>query len=571
MVDMTKIDPVTLSILVNNLKWIAEEMNEYLCQAAFSTNIKVRRDCSSALYTREGKIIAQGEFMPIHLGVMAGTLKEILKEYPVETIEEGDTFIHNDPFRMGSHLWDVMLFSPIFYEGTLIGFAGNLAHHVDIGGAPVVYGLETIFEEGLRLPPIKLYKKGVLQEDIMSIIMNNVRTPYEAKGDVAAQTAANYRGEMRMKELAGKYGSQELIDYMNAIIDYSERGMRKAISELPNGKVEFADYVEHDGIQECFKKLQVQVEVRDDELFISFEGTDCANPGPVNDPWSLTCSSVYYAVKAVLGTNIPTNEGVYYPINLVRPEKESMVDARYPHAINLCTNNPSQRVVDAVIGALSKIVPEQCCACDGHWVPGRYVGTDPETGRISAFVETYAAGRGAKYNDDGADAHQTHLSNTSNAPIEIIELEHPLRVHSYSMVPDSGGAGKYRGGVGVRRELVAMEPMAVSVSRMRYDCKPPYGLYGGRDGKSDFCAVLLPDGERPQMCKDVKPGTHMVCQTSGGGGWGNPLERDFEAIERDVLEGYVSVQAAREEYRVVIDPETGRVDQAATAALRRGA
>ena len=153
---MTKIDPVTLSILVNNLKWIAEEMNEYLCQAAFSTNIKVRRDCSSALYTREGKIIAQGEFMPIHLGVMAGTLKEILKEYPVETIEEGDTFIHNDPFRMGSHLWDVMLFSPIFYEGTLIGFAGNLAHHVDIGGAPVVYGLETIFEEGLRLPPIKV-------------------------------------------------------------------------------------------------------------------------------------------------------------------------------------------------------------------------------------------------------------------------------------------------------------------------------------------------------------------------------------------------------------------------------
>lgn len=565
---MTKIDPVTLSILVNNLKWVAEEMNEYLCQAAFSTNIKVRRDCSCALYTREGRIIAQGEFMPIHLGIMAGTLKEILKEYPADTIKEGDTFIHNDPFRMGSHLWDVMLFSPIFYDGVLVGFAGNLAHHVDIGGAPVVYGLETIFEEGLRLPPIKLYKEGVLQEDIVNIIINNVRTPYEAKGDIAAQTAANYRGQLRIKELAAKYGPQALIDYMDAIIHYSEKGMRKSIAELPDCTVEFEDYIEHDGIQECYKKLKVKLTVKGDELFVDFDGTDSANAGPVNCPWSLTCSSVYYAVKAVLGINIPTNEGAYHPINLIRPEKESLVDARYPHAINLCTNNPSQRVVDAVIGAFSKIVPEQTCACDGHWVPGRYVGTDTNTGRVSAFVETYAAGRGAKYNEDGADAHQTHLSNTSNAPIEIIELEHPLRVHSYQMVPDSGGAGRFRGGVGVRRELIALQPMAASVSRMRYDRVPPYGLYGGNPGKSDFCAVLLPDGEPPQICKNVQPGTHMVCRSSGGGGWGNPLERDFHAVEQDVLEGYISIDAARRDYKVVIDPATLKVDQAATKALR---
>lgn len=565
---MTKIDPVTLSILVNNLKWIAEEMNEYLCLAAFSTNIKVRRDCSSALYTREGRIIAQGEFMPIHLGVMAGTLKEILKEYPVDTIREGDTFIHNDPFRMGSHLWDVMLFSPIFYEGTLIGFAGNLAHHVDIGGSPVAYGQETIFEEGLRLPPIKLYKEGVLQEDIMNIMMNNVRTPYELKGDVAAQTAANYRGEMRMKELASKYGAEAMIDYMEAIIAYSDKGMRRAISELPDGTVDFEDYIEHDGIDRCLKKLCVQVTVKGDELEIRFDGTDEANKGPINDPWSLTCSSVYYAVKAVLGTNIPTNDGVYHPIHIIRPEKESLVDARYPHAINLCTNNPSQRVVDIVIGALAKVVPERCCACDGHWAPGRYVSTNPETGRISAFVETYAAGRGAKYNEDGADAHQTHLTNTSNAPIEIIELEHPLRVHSYSIVPDTGGAGKFRGGDGVCRELIALEPTSVSVSRMRYETKPPYGLFGGNPGKADFCGVLLENGETPQMCKDVPPGTHIVCRISGGGGWGDPRERDFQAIERDVLDGYVTIEAAQNDYKVIIDPVSLKIDQEATAALR---
>lgn len=566
---MTKIDPVTLSILVNNLKWVAEEMNEYLCQAAFSTNIKVRRDCSCALYTRDGSIIAQGEFIPIHLGIMAWTLKEILKIYPVEEIKEGDTFIHNDPYRMGSHLWDVMLFSPIFHNGVLIGFAGNLAHHIDIGGAPVVYGLETIFEEGLRLPPIKLYREGKLQEDIIKVIMNNVRTPYEVRGDIAAQTAANYRGQLRMKELAEKYGDESLIDYMDAIIQYSDRGMRNAISALPDCKAEFEDYVDHNGIEECHNKIHVNLEIRGDELFVDFEGTGPANPGPVNCPWSLTCSSVYYAAKAVLGVNLPTNEGVYHPIHIRRPEKESQVDARYPHAINLCTNNPSQRVVDVMIGAFSKMVPEKSCACDGHWAPGRYVGTNPETGTVSAFVETYAAGRGAKYNEDGADAHMTHLSNTSNAPIEIIELEHPLQVVRYEMVQDSCGAGKYRGGVGVCRELVALEPMAVSVSRMRYEATPPYGLFGGKDGKADFCAVLLENGERPQICKNVKPGTHMVCKTSGGGGWGSPLERDFAAIETDVLNGYISKEVAERDYQVVFDPVTLRIDEEKTEHLRQ--
>lgn len=565
---MRKIDPVTLSILVNNLKWVAEEMNEYLCQAAFSTNIKVRRDCSCALYTRDGSIIAQGEFIPIHLGIMAWTLKEILKIYPVETIKEGDTFIHNDPYRMGSHLWDVMLFSPIFSNGVLIGFAGNLAHHVDIGGAPVVYGLETIFEEGLRMPPIKLYREGQLQEDIIKLIMNNVRTPYEVKGDIAAQTAANYRGQLRMKELANKYGEQELIDYMDAIIQYSDRGMRAAISEIPDCKVSFEDYVDHNGIEECHNKIHVNLEIRGDEIYVDFEGTGPANPGPVNSPWSLTCSSVYYAAKAVLGVNLPTNEGVYHPINIIRPEKESQVDARYPHAINLCTNNPSQRIVDTMIGAFSKIIPEKTCACDGHWAPGRYVGTNPETGTVSAFVETYAAGRGAKYNEDGADAHMTHLSNTSNAPIEIIELEHPLQVVRYEVVQDSCGAGKYRGGVGVCRELIALEPMAVSVSRMRYETTPPYGLMGGKEGKADFCAVLLENGDRPQICKGVQPGTHMMCRTSGGGGWGDPLERNFEAIESDVLNGYISKEYAEKEFCVVMDKTGVKIDRNATEKKR---
>lgn len=564
---MKNIDQVTLSILVNNLYWIAEEMNVYLCQAAFSTNIKVRRDCSCALYTRNGDLIAQGEFIPVHLGIMSRTLKALIDKHPVSEMKEGDVYIHNDPFQMGSHLWDVMLFQPIYFKGTLVAFVGNLAHHVDIGGAPVYHGIRTIFEEGLRLPPIKLYKEGKIQEDILNIILTNVRTPYESKGDLAAQTAANYRGEIRIKELAEKYGADTLIEYFEEILNYSERGMREAIDAIPDGEAEFEDYIEHNGIEDHMTKIKVKLTVKGNELFFDFTGSGEAGAGGVNSPWSLTHSAVYYGVKSVLGANIPTNQGAYRPIHLMRHEEESIVDARFPHAVNMCTTNPSQRIVDVVIGAFAKLVPEKCCACDGHWVPGRFVGIDPRTGRYSSYVETYAAGRGAKYNDDGADAHQTHMTNTANAPIEIIELEHPLRVDKYALVQDSCGAGTYRGGVGITRELTALADMSVTVSYMRPTIHP-YGLFSGEDGGTDYCAIHLRNGDTPQSSNDVQAGDKIVVRTSGGGGWGDPTKRDIWRVEADVLDGYVSLKAAENIYKVIIDSETMKVDEAKTVYVR---
>ena len=230
---MRNIDPVTMTVLVNDLHWITEEMNAYLAKSGFSTNIKVRRDCSCALYTRNGDMLAQGEFIPVHLGIMSQTLKEVIKEHPLDTLKAGDAIIHNDPFRLGSHLWDVMIFKPIFHKGKLIAWAGNLAHHVDIGGIPVMNVAPTIFEEGLRIPPVKILKEGVLQEEIVKIITTNVRTAHEVKGDLMAQTAANYRGEQRLLELAEKYGGDTLVSYFDAILEYSERGMRKAIEDIP--------------------------------------------------------------------------------------------------------------------------------------------------------------------------------------------------------------------------------------------------------------------------------------------------------------------------------------------------
>jgi len=565
---MQKFDPIIMSVLVNNLSWITEEMNEYLAKSAFSTNIKVRRDCSCTLYTKDGEMISQGEFVPSHLGVMSNSLKEVLKDIPINSIEKGDVIIHNDPYKMGAHLWDIMLFRPIFYKDEIILFAGNIAHHIDIGGSPTKWDSPTIFEEGLRLPPIKLYRKGRLQEDVLKIITTNVRTPYEVRGDIAAQTAANYRAELRIIELVKKYGQSELQNYFDAILDYSEKGMRKLIEDAPDSESTFEDYIENDGIEDILIKIKVKVNIKGSDVYLDFEGSGSPGKGGVNSPWSLTNSAVYYAMKTVFGAKIPTNNGAYRPIHIKRNKEESIVDARFPHAVGGCTCTPAQRIVDVVIGALSKILPEKVCACDGHWAADLFVGIDPRTGRYSSFIETYACGRGAKYNDDGADAHQTHMTNTANAPIEIIELEHPLRIDKYALIQDSGGAGKFRGGLGLTREITCLAPMAASARQMRPKIKP-YGLFGGKGGANDLCGVILPNSEITQICKEVKAGYKVIIRTSGGGGWGEPLERDINKLEWDVLNGYVSLNAAKEDYKCIIDPKNYKIDIKKTNKLRK--
>lgn len=563
-----KIDPITLSVLVNNLSWITEEMNEYLARSAFSTNIKIRRDCSCALYTSKGEMLSQGEFIPVHLGIMSNALKEILKDFPAASMEKGDVIMHNDPYKMGSHLWDVMLFRPIFFQNELILFAGNLAHHIDIGGSTTRIASRTIFEEGLRIPPVKLYKRGKLQEDILKIITTNVRTPYEVRGDIAAQTAANYRAELRINELIKKFGKEEFVKYFDAILDYSEKGMRTAIESVKDGEADFEDYIEHDGIEENMIKIQARVSIKGSNIYIDFKGSGQPGKGGINSPWSLTCSAVYYAIKSVFGAKLPTNSGAYRPIHIKRTREESIVDARFPRAVGGCTNNPSQRIVDVLIGALSKIVPKKVCACDGHWAASSFVGIDPVTNRYSSFIETYAAGRGAKYNDDGADAHQTHMTNTANAHIEVIELEHPLFVNKYSIVTDSGGPGEFRGGMGITREITCLSDMSVTARQLRNKIKP-YGLFGGGGGANDFCGILLPNGKTVQICIDAKTGYKAVIKTSGGGGWGNPLNRDIKRIELDVLNGYISIDSAKKNYGCIINPTTYKADVKKTRIFRK--
>lgn len=549
-----EIDNITLAVIVKKLEWATEEMNTYLTKSAYSSNIKIRKDCSCALYTKNGEMLAQGTFIPVHLGILSQTLKELLKVYPIDTIKEGDVLLHNDPYMMGSHLNDVMVFKPIFYQGQLLAFTGCLAHHVDIGGSKARYTSSTIFEEGLRIAGAKIMKEGVLQEDILRIITTNVRTSYEVKGDLMAQLAACYRGEERVIELAKKYGIEPLMAYFEEILNYSETGIRNAIRKLPNGETSFEDYIEHDGINQKLIKIKVNVIIKDEDIYVDFDGSAEPGEGGYNSPWSLTHSAVYYAIKSVIGTSVPTNSGAYRAIHLIRPTYDSIVDAKFPHAVDGCTNSPSQRIVDVVIGAFSRIIPEKTCACDGHWPAAHYGGLDPKTGRFFAYIETYACGRGAKYNDDGANAHQTHMTNTANAHVEMIELEYPLLVEKYSLVNDSGGAGKFRGGLGITREIKCLTDTYISTFPSRPTIKP-YGLYGGEGGQTDTSKVKYPDGtESPAFAKQIEKGSVVVIQTSGGGGWGNPKERDKKKLEWDVLNEYVSLKAAKEKYGIEIDP-----------------
>ncbi|MHC1591814.1 MAG: hydantoinase B/oxoprolinase family protein, partial [Candidatus Helarchaeales archaeon] len=491
------LDKTRLSVIINALQSISEEMGVSLTRAAYSTNIKDRKDCSCAIYDVAGNMIAQGEFMPIHLGVMPFALKEVLKEHPLESLEAGDVIIDNDPFRMGSHMWDVMLFSPVFHENEPVAIVGNIAHHVDVGGTNAV--TFEIFEEGLRIPPIKIVKKGQMQEDILKLILTNVRTPKEFKGDMMAQIAAINRGKLGIKELAEKHGNEKLSRYFNEILNYSETMMKKALEEIPDGEVEFKDYIKVERTPSLFTgnlkepklekykhvrnliRIQVKIKKIKDEIFIDFSGSGERFNG-INAPWSITLSATYYSIKAVVAPRIPTNSGSYRCIHVKKPEGNCILNAVFPHAVRGCTSNPPQRIADVIIGALAKLIPEKTSACHHDWPVLMIKGINSRTGQYFSFVETYAGGLGAKHDEDGLDAVQSHMSNTQNAPTEAIEMEYPLRVEEYALIPDTEGAGKFRGGLGLRRRIRILEDAHVLAKVQRNKLKP-YGLYGGKEGQ----------------------------------------------------------------------------------------
>lgn len=551
-------DPITLEVLRNALQSVAEEMGVILTRTALSPNIKDRRDCSTAIYTAGGELVAQAEHIPLHLGLMPAVVEAVLKEIPLREMRPGDAVIINDPYISGSHLPDICIIKPVFSGSVPIALVASLAHHVDVGGcAPgsMSTASRDIFQEGIRIPPLKIMRKGKINRDILNLLANNVRTPEEFHGDIQAQLTAGHTGEKRVQELARKYGTDSLCRYMEDIIAYTERRMRSALAALPRGKYSFEDYLEGDGISADKIKIAVTVTLEGEEMTVDFTGTSPQARGPVNATRGVTQACVYYAAKAVADPELPGNHGIARPIRVITP-RGTLVNPVFPAPVAHANINTAQRITDVILGALARAVPQRVAAAGTGSMNNFTIGGPGRDGKLFSYVETYGGGQGGMYDRDGMDGVHVHMTNTRNTPVEVIELTYPLRVESYSLRPDSGGAGKFRGGCGLERQIrILCREATVSVSAER-SVFSPWGLEGGKEGAPARCTILEPGDSEPKEYKPAKftaqvpEGTLITLQTAGGGGYGNPRERDPKLVMRDVRNGLVSPRKAKEEYGV---------------------
>jgi N-methylhydantoinase B len=572
---MMRIDPITLEVMRNAFQSVAEEMGAALIRTALSPNIKDRRDCSTGVYSADGDLIAQAEHIPLHLGLMPSVVKSTLKIFPVSSLEPGDAIITNDPYVSGSHLPDVCIISPHFHEGRCIGILANLAHHVDIGGiAPG--GMPTIsteiFQEGLRIPPIRIRKRGHLDEEILALITTNVRTHREARGDIQAQLASNNVGERRLVEIVQKYGLEKTQAYMDELIAYSERQMLARIKELPKGTFTFEDYLEGDGLSDELLHIQASVCIGDDKICVDFSGSAGQTKGSVNCTRAVTLACTFYALKSAIDPYLPSTGGTFRPVEVITP-KHSIVNPDFPAPVSNANINTAQRIADVVLGALAHAMPERVpAASSGSMGLFTIGGIDPRSGRYYSYVETYGGGQGAVFNQDGMDGVHTNMTNTRNTPAEVIEIAYPLLVNGYGLVPDTDGPGKFRGGLGLTRELAVINhtpTMSLGSDRLKLR---PWGLMGGEGGGCVGSRIIAPDGEEiplpSKTTREVASESRIILQTAGGGGYGRPFDRSPEKVLEDVKQGFIGLARAESSYGVVIDNQTMMVDQPATEEMR---
>jgi len=570
------IDGIMLEVMKNAFHTIAEEMGVTLIRTALSTNIKDRMDCSTAIYTKEGKLVAQAEHVPLHLGLMPSVVQEVLKIYPPTQLKQGDAILINDPYISGSHLPDIFMICPIFYKDELVALAANIAHHVDVGGlTPGSMSVKAteIFQEGLRLPAVRIRREGVLDEEMLRLLEKNVRTGKEVLGDIYAQLAANKVAETRLIDLIERYSVEHVFACMEEIMNYSDRRMIAGIRNVPNGVYEFKDVLEGDGITEDPIVIQVKVTIKDEEIEVDFNGSSSQARGPVNSTHGVTNACVYYALKALLDPEVPPNAGTYRSIKVVAP-KGSIVNPNFPAAVSNANCNTSQRITDAIFGALAQVLPhESMAACSGTMNGFAIGGFDEGTNRYFSYVETYGGGQGGLDDMDGMDGVHTNMTNTLNTPVEVIEQTFPFFVNKYGLVDGSGGAGKHRGGLGLMRELVLLgheHTVTLMTDRQK---NAPWGLFGGEGGQTSSCTLVTPEGEQIQLdskvTMTVPKGSSIVLSTAGGGGYGSPLEREPEEVLKDVVLGNISFTQAKMEYGVVINQESFTIDQKETKRLRK--
>ncbi|MYA71835.1 hydantoinase B/oxoprolinase family protein [Candidatus Poribacteria bacterium] len=525
--DIVNTDPIKLELYKNMLTSVAEEMGVTLQRTAFSPNIKERLDFSCAVFDGTGKMVAQAAHIPVHLGSMP---LSVLAAIEHTEMAPGDMIALNDPYRGGTHLPDITLVAPVFSSANgsktknePVFFVANRAHHADVGGmAPGSMPIATsVIQEGIRIPPVKLIRAGELDTDLWELILANVRTPEERRGDMEAQLAANRVGERRLREMITKYGVTEIAAYMEELCAYASRMIRARLQEIPDGRYVYADVLDNDGITDEPIEIRVAIEVENDTAVVDFTGTAPQVRGSVNAIYAITLSAVFYTFRCIAGADVPANAGCLEPIRVIAPEG-TVVNANFPAAVAGGNVETSQRIVDVLLGALAQACPDQIPAASSGTMNNLTIGGyDASRGKDFTYYETIAGGMGARPNRDGIDAIHTHMTNTMNTPIEAIETNYPMQVAEYAIRRGTGGTGKFRGGAGVIRALKLLTDAEVTILSERRT-RGPYGLQGGESGQPG-CNVLISDGEEHPLAGKVSVSTRegdvIRIETPGGGGF----------------------------------------------------
>jgi N-methylhydantoinase B len=541
-------DPVELEIFKNLYHSIAEEMGAALRRTAFSPNIKERRDYSCAVFDSAGEVIAMGDHMPVHLGSMPMSVRAAIAACEMGP---GDVVMLNDPFRGGTHLPDITLVAPVYVKPRRrLGYnapdfyVASRAHHADVGGAYAgSMGLcRDIYQEGLRIPPVRIVRAGVLERDVLALLLNNVRTPEEREGDLGAQIAACHTGEERLREVCARYGVDRAQRAARELLRYSEELMRTFLLRVPPGTYHAEDFLDNDGISAKEVKIAVKVSIGPKQqshrgepatslskgrprhtVTVDFTGSDPQVQGSVNAVEAITYSACFYVFRCLLADDVPATAGLMRPIQVIAPEG-TVVNARPPGAVAGGNVETSQRMVDVLLRALAQAIPDRIPAAASGTMNNLTIGgVDPRTGEPFAYYETIAGGMGARPGKSGVSGVHTHMTNSLNTPAEALEYAYPLRVRRYSLRPGSGGGGKHRGGDGIIREIEVLTDCEVTLLADRRS-RGPWGLAGGEAGASGKATVIRSGGSIEEMpgkfSTHLRKGERIRIESPGGGGWG---------------------------------------------------
>ena len=577
-------DPIKFEVIRNALVEATEEMAIALRRSAYSTNIKTRADFSCAFFDRQLQLVAQAFTQPVHLGSLTEFVPRVIREYGQENLEPGDAILSNHPYLGGVHLNDITLISPVYHHASnavqpdrsihtgvqdpdgrtqrkaeLFGYVANLAHHVDVGGgAPASIGaFREVYQEGIIIPPVKLVRGGEIVPDVFRLVLAQIRSKHETAGDFRAQVAANNTGVRRLNALLNRTGSENVAYYIDELLDYTERRTRAELAKLPKGIFTADGYVDNDGFTDEPVHLAAKMVIDDDGVLFDLTGSDSQRRAPVNSTYAQTYSACAYVLKSLLDPDIPVNAGFYRLVKIIAP----------PGTVVNCTSpapvvggwETQVRLSDILLKAIASAIPNRIPA--GTKAMMAQVGfgaAHPRTGELYAFYETLAGGYGGRAECDGPDAVQCHGQNTENAPVEETEINYPVRINRYELVEDSDGAGKHRGGLGLRRDYFFDHETSFTILSDR-DRWGPWGLFGGLPGKV-ASYVLNPETDAVKLGSKVtvqlKPGDVVSFRTCGGGGYGPPGARDPQLVVRDVRDGKVSSVRAREIYGVAVDTDT---------------